>query len=209
MAAATGKIPLDPVSAFIVCAGALLGRTWRCSFSAPSGIDPWRDGGQGRIYCFWHSHLLQLAYIFRSSGKTAVVSESRDGMRAAAVAQRWHHRIISGSSSRGGAGAVRACVRALKNGACIVITPDGPRGPREIVKGGIARIALLAGARVVPVAAHPDRAWRLDSWDRLVIPKPFARISVVFGDPIDPAGAARENDPAGALTKIIQAALRP
>jgi hypothetical protein len=187
--------------------GELLGRTWRATIAGRSDLDPFNDRGQGRIYAFWHSNLLALTYIFRDSNKIAVVSESKDGRRAAAVAQRWGHGIIHGSSSRGGTNAMRVSVRELREGRNIVITPDGPRGPREIVKPGVAQIALMSGAPVVPVTALPKHAWRLGSWDRFMIPVPFTSIAVRLGDPIHPQLSVRETDPAAHLVARIQKAL--
>ena len=201
------KNPLDAVSTAIYMLGELLGRTWRVSLAGRSDMDPFNDRGQGRIYAFWHSNLLPLCFIFRGTGKVAIVSESRDGRRAAAVAQRWGHDVIHGSSSHGGAFALRACVRELRNGRNIVITPDGPRGPAGIVKSGIAQIALISGAAVVPVAARPKFAWRLGSWDRMIIPMPFSPVTVSVGDPVHPQISVREKDPAAHLTACIQKAL--
>jgi lysophospholipid acyltransferase (LPLAT)-like uncharacterized protein len=201
------KIPLDAVSAAIFILGEVLGRTWRFTLAGRSDLDPFHDAGKGRIYAFWHSHLLPLAFYFRNTEKTAVISESRDGARAAAVARRWGHAVIPGSSSHGGALALRTCVRELREGTTIVITPDGPKGPREIVKQGVAQIALLSGAAVVPVSAVVEKAWRLNSWDRFMIPKPFARITVRLGDPVDLRAGATDKNPVERLTTLIQKAL--
>jgi lysophospholipid acyltransferase (LPLAT)-like uncharacterized protein len=201
------RIPLDHVSGSILLAGELIGRTWRTTLSDPGAVDPFHDRGQKRIYVFWHKHLLTLSFYFRNSGKTAVVSESRDGKRASAVAQRWGHAIILGSSSHGGMHVLRSCADEIRNGKNIVITPDGPRGPAENAKPGAAQIALATGAAVVPVAAFPRRAWRLRSWDRSCIPQPFTPITIRVGDPIYPQLSAKEPDSVTHLTKRIQKAL--
>lgn len=180
------KIPLDAVSASIVIIGEILGRTWRFSMTGCGDCDPFHDNGKGRIYAFWHASLLPLAFYFRNTSKTAMISESRDGRRAAAVALRWGHAVIQGSSSHGGAPALRSCVRALQSGSNIVITPDGPRGPREIVKRGVAQIALLSGAPVIPVSVAAGNALRLHSWDRMVIPLPFSKVVIHIGEPLNP-----------------------
>jgi lysophospholipid acyltransferase (LPLAT)-like uncharacterized protein len=88
------KIPLDAVSSAIFILGEVLGRTWRFSMTGRCDIDPFHDRGTKRMYAFWHSHLLPLAFYFRNTGKTAVVSGSRDGARAAAVAKAWGHAVI-------------------------------------------------------------------------------------------------------------------
>jgi hypothetical protein len=206
MARIPHHIPLDAVSASILSLGNLFGFTWRFSLKGRIDLDLYRDGGRGRIYAFWHSNLLSMAFHFRNTGKMALVSESRDGRRAAAVAQRWGHAIIHGSSSHGGAAGLRACARELRQGNNIVITPDGPRGPREIAKPGVSRIALLARAPVVPLRAIPSRAFRLHSWDGFMIPVPFAQIEIHIGEPI--AGMADSADnPVAALTSRIQQSL--
>ena len=187
--------------------GTILGATWRVVVLDPHGLRPFNDRGSGRIYCFWHTHLLALAYIFRATGKIALVSQSKDGRLAAAVAQRWHHEIVFGSSTRGGSAALRECVRFLKKGSCIVITPDGPRGPREKVKAGISQIALLAEAPVVAVGLRADRAWRLRSWDGFMIPKPFAKITVTLGKPILPTGGTLTDEAVESFRTTIEARL--
>ena len=200
------KIPLDSVSIFILTLGNLFGQTWRISLAGATGLDPFHDRGKGRIYTFWHSNLLPMSFYFRHTGKIALVSGSKDGMRAAAVAQRWGHGIIRGSSSHGGASALRVCARELKDGSNLVITPDGPRGPREMVKPGIAQLALFAGAPVVPLTALPSRAWRLKSWDHFMIPAPFTRLIIRLHDPIMPHDEGG-GDPVVHLTGLIQKAL--
>jgi lysophospholipid acyltransferase (LPLAT)-like uncharacterized protein len=203
----TNRIPLDRVSRCILLMGEILGRTWRTTLCDPAGINLFNDRGQKRIYVFWHAHLLTLSFYFRNSGKTAVVSESRDGKRASAVAQRWGHAVILGSSSHGGMHVLRACADEIRNGKTIVITPDGPRGPAEVVKPGVAQIALVTGATVIPLAAVPRHAWRLHSWDRSSIPRPFTRVTINVGDPIYPQLSAKEPNSATHLTNRIQKAL--
>lgn len=203
------KFPLDGASFLIWMIGECLGRTWSFSMTGRSDLDPHFGVDKGRIYCIWHSQLLSLSYLFRYTGTTAVVSESSDGRKAAAVAERWGHDIIPGSSTRGGAAALRSCVRALQQGKNIVITPDGPRGPREIAKAGVAQIALLSGASVIPAAALPSSAWRLGSWDRFSIPKPFAHIDVRFRDPVDPHRYEQEPEPESAMLSAIRKAMEP
>ena len=145
-----------------------------------------------------------MSYAFRNTGKTAVVSKSRDGQIAAAVARYWKHEIIYGSSSRGGASALRQCLKVLKSKRCIVITPDGPRGPKEKVKAGIAQIATASGALVIPVFANPNRFWQLNSWDRFIIPKPFARIRITLGDPVKPVHQSDSGESVEQCRSIIE-----
>jgi lysophospholipid acyltransferase (LPLAT)-like uncharacterized protein len=201
------KIPLDPVSGPLWFAGSVLGRTWRYSVQGTREIDPFCSRGKGVIFCFWHSHILPLAYIFRGVGITAVVSASRDGDRATAVAQRWNHQTIRGSSTRGQIAVIRQCIRALESGRNVVIVPDGPRGPREQVKPGAAMIAMMTHAPVFPAIAEPRGAWRLNSWDRFMIPKPFTHITVTIKDSLNVSQFAHGEDRVERFTAQLQQAL--
>jgi lysophospholipid acyltransferase (LPLAT)-like uncharacterized protein len=201
------KIALDSVSRAFLLAGSILGKTWRFSLTGTTKINPFRDTNKGIIYCFWHSHILALSYIFRGIGVKAVVSNSRDGERATAIAQRWGHGTIRGSSSLHGMAVIRQCVRELRKRQNIVIVPDGPRGPREIVKPGVAQIASLAGAGVFAVSALPKSAWRLNSWDGFMVPRPFTSIEIRISGPIDAARFSGSADPLAEFTASIQRAL--
>jgi len=195
---------MDSLSCLIWAVSSLLGKTWRVSFKFEPNFDPRFETDIARIYCFWHCQLLPISYILRNSGKTALVSSSRDGLRAAAIAKMWNHEIIHGSSSHGGTVALRQCLRYLSKKKSIGITPDGPKGPKEIVKTGVAQIAHLSGAPVITIKIHSERVWRLNSWDRFVIPKPFARINLIAGAPIWPESDSRSDDPVESLRLIIQ-----
>jgi len=151
-----------------------------------SDLNPRYNAGKGNIYALWHSSLLPAAYICRKSGGTVMISSSKDGVRAAAVAAKWNYEVIAGSSSKQGFSAFRQCLKALRADKNIVITPDGPRGPREVVKHGVAHLAVLASAPVIPLSVHPSHYWRLKSWDRMIIPKPFSKVIVKTGTIITP-----------------------
>jgi lysophospholipid acyltransferase (LPLAT)-like uncharacterized protein len=200
-------VPLDWVSGSIWLIGSLLGKTWRYSLEGTANINPFVDRKKAVIYCFWHSHILPLAYIFRDVGVTAIVSASRDGDRATAVAQRWKHDTIRGSSSRNQVSVIRQCSRVLHDNRGIVIIPDGPHGPKEQVKPGAAMIALMTKAPVYPVFALPHKAWRLNSWDRFMIPKPFTRITVRFGEPLLPGTFAAGENRVGRFSDRLQKAM--
>jgi lysophospholipid acyltransferase (LPLAT)-like uncharacterized protein len=86
---------------------------------------------------------------------------------------------VHGSSSRGGAAGLRALLDVLGRGDQVVITPDGPRGPRRVAAPGVAQLAGLSGVPVLPCSAQTSRRWQLRSWDRMVIPRPFGRGVVV------------------------------
>jgi len=135
------------------------------------------------VFLLWHEVLLPLLWYHRHQGVAIVVSEAREGRYLGDYASRIGYTLLPGSSTRGGTRALLGAMRLLRDGGIVAITPDGPRGPRRAVKPGLVRLAQKAGAAVLPVHAAVDSAWRLSSWDRMVIPKPFARIRVRYGQP--------------------------
>lgn len=153
----------------------------------------WR-AGEPSIFVGWHGRLLPLVYLYRDENLVMLVSDHRDGEYLARVGRGLGYEAIRGSSTRGGVGALRRMVRAVRRGRSLCITPDGPRGPREEFKPGALQVARLSGAPVIPVLAGADRAWWIEGWDRFLIPKPFARVRVAFGRPRRiPSGASTED----------------
>lgn len=113
-----------------------------------------------------------------------LVSHHRDGRLIAETIAHLGVDSVAGSTSRGGASAVRAMVRLIRKGECVGVTPDGPRGPRMHAQPGVAAIAKLSGAPVVPMAYATRRRRVLGSWDRFMLPTPFNRGVFVWGKPI-------------------------
>jgi len=164
-------------------------------------------GGAPLIFAVWHSRILLLPYLYRGRRLRVLASRSRDGEVVARLLARFGLETVRGSSSRGGAEALRRLVRSLDEGWGVVVVPDGPKGPREIVKPGIVTLAALSGAAVVPLAVGASSDWRMASWDGFRIPRPFSRCVVRFGEPIRvPSRGAREAQEAA--RKEIEAALR-
>jgi lysophospholipid acyltransferase (LPLAT)-like uncharacterized protein len=125
-----------------------------------------------------------------------LVSEHKDGELIARMLHAWGFRTIRGSSTRGGGRALLAMIRELGEGSAVVITPDGPRGPAKVFQRGAIVAANRAQMPIVAVGVHVDRAWRLKSWDSLIIPKPFARLRFAYGEP-EMVDVASSRDAAG------------
>ena len=159
------------------------------------------------IYAMWHGRLLLLPYLYGHRGAHVLTSRSRDGELVARWIRRFGLEPVRGSSSRGGADAVRLLARAIRSGREVVVVPDGPRGPREVLKPGVIALARLSGAPIVPTAVGASREWRLRSWDEFRIPQPFARCVVRFGEPIHVSRAAGRSGEEAAR-KEVEAALR-
>lgn len=137
------------------------------------------------VFVLWHGRLLSGTYHQRGKGLVALISEHRDGEYIARVVERWGYGTVRGSSTRGGTGALRGLIHHVRQGRSVVVTPDGPRGPREKLKPGALMVAQLSGAPIIPVATGADRAWHVEGgWDRFQIPKPFSRVHVLYGSPV-------------------------
>lgn len=136
------------------------------------------------IFCGWHGKSLLFANRFRGRGYYVIISHSNDGEMQASIFGRLGYRIIRGSTGRGGVRALAESIRALKQGHSMAMTPDGPRGPSGVVQEGVVAMAQKSGAALIPVGldAIPKRC--VNSWDRYMIPLPFGRASIVFGQPI-------------------------
>lgn len=191
----------------VVLGGALiraLASTWRYRVRNVDELEKLRGSGAPFVFSIWHGQLLPLLWHHRDQGISILVSEHKDGELIARFAESIGYGTIRGSSSRGAAGALLGLVRALEEGKEVGITPDGPRGPACSYAPGAAVAASKAGALVLPLAAHADRAWRLNSWDRFMIPRPFARVTLAYGAPVRLPGDARA---AAAETPRLESAM--
>jgi len=137
------------------------------------------------ILAFWHGRLLMMPYCW-DHRKTIymLISQHRDGQLIARTVGHFGIKTAAGSSTRGGAGALRTMVKALKQGDYVGVTPDGPRGPRMRASEGIVSVARLSGAPVIPAAFGVNRGPTLSSWDSFLVAWPFSRGLIVWGEPI-------------------------
>lgn len=150
------------------------------------------EGGGKAVIPLWHQRffgLLSYAKRFRSRRPLVMISRSRDGEFIADLVGRLGLEPVRGSSSRGGREALREVLARLKERSMVAHAVDGPRGPKGVVKAGVIEMARLSGAKIVPIYVSMSRAWRAASWDHFMIPKPFSRVRIRWGDPFDvPSG---------------------
>lgn len=184
----------------------LLGSTWRVRVRNACGWQQLRAAGKPWVFALWHGSLLPLTYRHRNSQITVVVSEHRDGEIIARLIDALGNRTVRGSTTRGAGRALLSMIRELERGFVVAITPDGPRGPALSFQAGAVVAAHRAGVPVVGILMHVDRAWRLNSWDRFVIPKPFARLTIAYTDPTIVSGASSRE--AAEQTERFQALMR-
>ncbi len=147
----------------------------------------WRsleDAGQPWIANIWHGTMLPPIWRHRDRRVIALVSEHRDGEYITRVLERLGYGTARGSSTRGGVRALRELLRAGRSGRVLAVTPDGPQGPREVMKTGPLVLAGRSGIPLIPIGVGVSRAWRLSSWDRFAIPRPFSRIHIHYGSPV-------------------------
>jgi len=145
------------------------------------------EKGQKMIAAIWHQRIFIAMGYARKLGKfspAVMISQSRDGDMIADVYRRFRFQPVRGSSSRGGKEALTAMIAYLDHHPMAVHVLDGPRGPRGIVKPGLVVMAQSSGAPIFPIYITVDRAWVLKSWDRTLIPKPFSRIFIRWGEPL-------------------------
>lgn len=204
-----GRFPA-PAAARLAAAlvGALAG-SLRLRVLGAEPLGPRWRAGRPLVYAVWHGRMLIVPWLYARLRRVSPIrpvavlaSRSRDGDLAAAYAARFGLTAVRGSSSRGGAQALRALVATMRAGHDAAVVPDGPRGPAAVLRPGVVVLARLAGAEIVPLGVAARPAWRPGTWDRFLVPLPLARAAVVFGEPLAVADEDRER-----AAKRVQAAL--
>jgi lysophospholipid acyltransferase (LPLAT)-like uncharacterized protein len=161
---------------------AVLGRTLRFkSHNNGQATDPWNPELRERyIYALWHESLLGIMTLRSCAPAYALVSQSNDGEILSQMCEWFGLNTIRGSSTRGGGDAAQEVLEGTADGH-ILIAPDGPKGPRREVKRGVSYLASWSGKPVVPLGISFTSSWRLKTWDRFNIPKPFSTATFVAG----------------------------
>jgi len=155
----------------------------RCGISSPKAAIP------PSIYILWHNRFFTIPAAYNKICRphrhgVTLTSASRDGAMVARAMAVFGFGAVRGSSSRRGVAALVGLKRALQDGFDVCLTPDGPRGPRYQIQPGAIKLAESSGAAIIPIHVRYTAAWRLRTWDRFIIPKPFSRVDVTFGETI-------------------------
>jgi len=135
------------------------------------------------IYAFWHRYIVPIVISRRNENAVIVISSSKDGDYIAEPAKLLGYQPVRGSSTRKGTSALKQMI-ALASQYTIGITPDGPKGPAHVVKEGVLQLAYLTKLPLYAISVSVSKAWVFNSWDRFVLPKPFAKINVHYSEPI-------------------------
>lgn len=141
-----------------------------------------KEQNQNYIIPIWHSQLLLPVYYFYPFGLSVIISKSEDGEIVTQAVKVMGLEVSRGSASRSGAKGLLGLVRMLKDGKHAVITPDGPRGPKEDVQMGVITLAKLSGYPILPAAFDCTKKKRLNSWDQFIVPYPFGTVVYDTGD---------------------------
>lgn len=170
-----------------------IGSTLRYEVICEPGADVLPPPGTG-IYCMWHRTVLLATCYFREYRAVVMISQSFDGELITRAAEKLGYGAARGSSSRGGHEGLRGMKQALEEGHPAIFTADGPRGPIYRTKMGPIKLAQMTGYPAASFYLLPERAWQANSWDRLLVPKPFSRVIVSFARsvPVDASADATE-----------------
>lgn len=183
-----------------------IGRTLRLRCENLDRLDALTSGSQGAIVVVWHGRSLIPANVFFKRGYWALISLSRDGEIQNRIFQRLGFRTVRGSTGRGGIRAAIQLAKTLAAGDVLAFTPDGPRGPSRKVQPGTIFLAQRSGCPIIPLGASARPRKLIGTWDRYMIPLPFARAAFIVGEPIyvaaDADAAAREE-----ATRAVEAAI--
>jgi lysophospholipid acyltransferase (LPLAT)-like uncharacterized protein len=172
---------------------ATLGCTLRWKTEGLEHLDRVVASGRQPVMAFWHGRILPATYFFRRRGIVVITSENFDGEWIAGIIERFGYGTARGSTSRGARKALLQLTREMAAGKPAGFTVDGPRGPARVAQPGAVWLAKATGNPVLPFHLEATRHWTLNSWDRTQIPKPFATVALIVGEPFD---VASESDDA-------------
>ena len=170
---------------------ALLGRTCRWQVDGFEHYDALRATRRVPIFAFWHGRILAATYFWRDHGIVVMISENFDGEWIARIIRRFGYGTARGSTSRGGPRALAQMRRAVHSGRPAGFAVDGPRGPSRSVQPGAVWLARRTGSPILPFHIEAERYWSARSWDRTQVPRPFSRVAVAIGEPLDVRPGAR------------------
>lgn len=148
----------------------------------------------GLLFAIWHDRLAYSMHIFSNyKNMYGLASPHSDGKIISKIVLMMKYKIIEGSTNKNSSAAVKEIIERLKTGSKIVVTPDGPRGPVHKNGSVITKIASKYNKKVVPMSCYASKYFKLNSWDEMMIPRPFSKIIVMIGEPLDLTGA-QESD---------------
>ena len=161
-------------------------RTVSISVLGEKNILPYLDNKKPFLLCVWHGKMLFPIFYLKKKkvGLWAVASQHQDAQIMASFLKSWNHKIISGSSTRGGSEVIASMKEAFSRNEPVAVTIDGPKGPAFVCKPGSLITAKLSNVDIICVSGASSDYWTANSWDRFTFPKPFSKVVVSFSSPI-------------------------
>jgi lysophospholipid acyltransferase (LPLAT)-like uncharacterized protein len=160
------------------------------------------------LFALWHGRMFLSIQAHRGEGIVTMASRSSDGEVIAGWLERNGYSVVRGSSSRGGSQALKEMVRKVRAGSSAALTVDGPTGPPRRVQPGIVELARLTGGWILPITSSSARPRFLASWDRYLLPRPFSRNVVVYGEPFPVPRDAAPEEAAAQIARALDGATR-
>ena len=158
--------------------------TCRVNVHGQENRDKVMDNGGSGIGCFWHYSFLYSFFQNRKEKVVAMVSASKDGEYISRYMQKFGIKTVRGSRNRGGVGALKSMIRAMRKGYSAAIVVDGSKGPALVVQAGCIMLASRSGSPIVPMLWSCDHYLCFRSWDRTAVPKPFSQIEFFYDEPL-------------------------
>ena len=171
---------------------AALGSTFRWREDGASQYQRVLDTGRRPIMAFWHGRILPATVYFQRRGIVVITSENFDGEWIAGIIERFGYGTARGSTSRGAVRALVQLKRDMAAGKPAAFTLDGPRGPARVAQPGAIWLAKATGNPILPFHIESSRFWTANSWDRTMVPKPWATVAIAIGEPMEIACDADE-----------------
>lgn len=169
------------IAYFFIC---LINSTLKIEIEGWENAEKYLNKNKAVIFSAWHGKTWIPVYFLKNRGIYALASMSRDGGYMTGVLKRLGWNVIRGSSSRGGSRSLLSLFRRLKKGASTALTPDGPTGPIYEVKSGIIFLQERADGVIIPIGVDASRKKNFASWDNYMLPIPFSRAALVFGEAV-------------------------
>ena len=160
------------------------------------------------LFTLWHGRMLLSIQAHRHEGIVTMASRSKDGEIIALWLERNGYAVVRGSTTRGGGQALREMVRHVRSGRHAALTVDGPTGPARVVQPGIVQLARLTGGWILPITSSSAKPRFLASWDRYLLPLPFSRNVVAYGEPFPIGDDLSDEEAARRITRALDDATR-
>lgn len=170
--------------------------TSRWKFILPDNLSAAEiDQKQGILFAIWHNRLAFGMHIYKSyKNVLALASSHTDGRLITDIIKKMNYQVIEGSTNRNPTGALKEIIKQISFGNKVVITPDGPRGPRYKINSTITKLGYKYDKPVIPVSCAANKCFQLKSWDKMMIPKPFCSVVVIIGEPLELSGIEKEDN---------------